>query len=483
MSYSTTPGTGVNNTFPADSVACNWHWFQLIFNSRTLASYWGGQGPASDNIWATNEYMIIYITFSPYTSNSDLPKLENDYIFIQGSYNYRTSGSWNTNIARSLQYTPQALASSASITTLSNNRGAITQFSFTLTSLQTKLGPLNNNYYLLAEFISTSGWTGSNQPFATYTNTNVQTDFVACKCIAGSSPLTTSASSPYVDTICKRRLPTASFGNYAILIGVSAAKNQDLMCFFPEFMITTSTVFRVQFKLIHGDTYPDERLSAATTKYSSKFRIQSNLLNFTTSTPNMNSSYVTSFSSSQSTNFYASTKNVGSSFTNTYTLSGSWGSGLTSPYIYINFMAAGPIPIDAFCSDPTIYLQCRVYKSIVNIVVAQLKLSVSSYSISNGGNPLSYPSSQFSASSAYGASIYVTSGGQWQYTSGLSRSKSSLTPISTNTFLVYSDVYGSSRSSYATNIFFSVNPSGQTLYNYALTGSMMVISWSGLTVT
>jgi len=67
-----------------------------------LASYWGGQGPASDNIWATNEYMIIYITFSPFTGNSDLPKLENDYIFIQGSYNYRLSGGWNTNIARSL---------------------------------------------------------------------------------------------------------------------------------------------------------------------------------------------------------------------------------------------------------------------------------------------------------------------------------------------------------------------------------------------
>lgn len=197
----------------------------------------------------------------------------------------------------------------------------------------------------------------------------------------------------------------------------------------------------------------------------------------------MNSTYVTGFSSSESTNLYASATNVGSTFTGTYTLSGSWGGALSTPFIYINFKSAGPIPINSFCSDPTIFLQCRVYTSLVYIVVAQLKsTSTSSYSISNSGNSLSYPPSQFSLSSNYGATIYVGSS-QWSYSSTISRSKSSLAPISTNSFLVYSDVYGSGRAAYQTNIFFSVNPSGQTLYNYALTGSMMVISLSGQTFT
>ena len=175
---------------------------------------------------------------------------------------------------------------------------------------------------------------------------------------------------------------------------------------------------------------------------------------------------------------------MGSSFTGTYTLSGSWSGALSTPYMYINFKSAGPIPISSFCSDQTIFLQCRVYTSLVYIVVAQLKsTSISSYSISNGGNALSYPPSQFSVSSNYGATIYIGSSGQWSYSSSLGRSQSSLTPISSNSFLVYSDVYGSRRSSYQTNIFISVNPNGQTLYNYALTNSMMVISLGGLTTT
>ena len=59
----------------------------------------------------------------------------------------------------------------------------------------------------------------------------------------------------------------------------------------------------------------------------------------------------------------------------------------------------------------------------------------------------------------------------------------SLAPISDNTFQVYSDKYGSMKSSYDTNIFFVVNLAGQSLFNNAKTGSKMVISWSGLTFT
>jgi hypothetical protein len=116
---------------------------------------------------------------------------------------------------------------------------------------------------------------------------------------------------------------------------------------------------------------------------------------------------------------------------------------------------------------------------LVYVVVAQLKsTSASSFNISNSGATLLYPPSQTSLSN-YGANIYVGVG-NWQYITSLSRSQSSLTPISTaGIFKVYSDKYGSVRVGYNTNLFFSFNPSGQSLFNNFATGSQLVISWSG----
>lgn len=335
---------------------------------------------------------------------------------------------------------------------------------------------------MLAEFLGTSGWTGTGNPFASYTNPNIQSDELACKCISGSSPLTVSASSSIIDTVCKRRVPTGSFTNFAIVVQASASANQDLICFFPEFTISSGMSFNVEFKLVYEDNYPEDR-SSTTTKYSSVYRVQSNTLTFSGSVPDLSNTYASSFSSSEGTNFYSSATNIGSTFSSIYTLSGNWGTNMNTPYIYINFKAAGPIPIYSFCSDTNTYLQCRVYTNKLYLIVAQLKsTSVSSYSLTSGGTSLQYPPAQFSVSSAYGASIYVGSG-NWQRYSSLSRSKSSLAPISSNSFLVFADRYGSRRSSYAANIFFSINPSGQTLYNYALTGSKMVISWSSQTTS
>ena len=115
------------------------------------------------------------------------------------------------------------------------------------------------------------------------------------------------------------------------------------------------------------------------------------------------------------------------------------------------------------------------------VIVAQLKsTSTNTFSISNGGVNLNYPPSQFSSTSMFGANIYIGTD-RWYAYSTRSRSQSSLAPISDNSFLVFSDIYGSKRSNYNTNIFFSINPNGQFLYNNAITGSKMVISWSGLT--
>lgn len=182
-------------------------------------------------------------------------------------------------------------------------------------------------------------------------------------------------------------------------------------------------------------------------------------------------------------NFYASARNVGSSFTGSYSLTGSWGGALSSPYIYINFLSAGPIPITNFCSNLNVFLQCRVYTNYLYLVVAQLKsTSVTSFTLSNSGAALLYPPSQTSLSN-YGANVYVGVG-TWQYSASLSRSQGNLSPISaTGIFNVYADQYGSTKSSYETNLFFSFNPSGQYLYNNIQTGSKLVISWTGITTT
>lgn len=72
--------------------------------------------------------MIFYITIAPHAATADLSNLQHDYIFIQGSYNYRinTATSWTTNIRRSVEYSTLPLATSATISTLTNNRDAVT---------------------------------------------------------------------------------------------------------------------------------------------------------------------------------------------------------------------------------------------------------------------------------------------------------------------------------------------------------------------
>ena len=147
----------------------------------------------------------------------------------------------------------QPLAAGATFSTLSNNINGVTQLSFQVTSLNVNIGPQNTGFSLLVEFIGTSGW---SDPFGTYTNTAITNDYIACKCIAGASPLTVSVSSPLVDASCIRRLPTGSFNNYAILVNFNAQKTQDLICFFPQFRITSSMSFSAEFKLIYGDSYP-----------------------------------------------------------------------------------------------------------------------------------------------------------------------------------------------------------------------------------
>lgn len=91
-----------------------------------------------------------------------------------------------------------------------------------------------------------------------------------------------------------------------------------------------------------------------------------------------------------------------------------------------------------------------------------------------------YPSSQYSDSSLYNGVIYIGTT-QWLYYYTISRSQSNLAPISSNNFRVYSDLYGSSRSTFNNIIIISMGVNGQTLYRYLGTGSKIYITFSGIT--
>ena len=151
MSTTQTPGSGTNNTFDITTKTCNADNIELNLNGRDWKEHWGGNGPASDNTWASTEYLIFYLTIAPDAANADLPNNEHDFIFVQGSCNYKSSSgaAWTTSTMASFDYRGLSLASSATLSTLSNNRGGPTEFSFTLSELTTRTGPLNNNYNIL----------------------------------------------------------------------------------------------------------------------------------------------------------------------------------------------------------------------------------------------------------------------------------------------------------------------------------------------
>jgi hypothetical protein len=75
--------------------------------------------------------------------------------------------------------------------------------------------------------------------------------------------------------------------------------------------------------------------------------------------------------------------------------------------------------------------------------------------------------------------MYVGTG-DWVRSTSFARTQSKLAPISTNSFIVMSDKYGSNRYGYDTNLIISMSTSGQTLYSNFKTGSKIEISFSGI---
>ena len=139
ISTSNTPGTGVNNTVSPDTHGC-YDGKALISYSATatFSEIWGGQGAASDNEWDNNEYIIMYLTIAP-GNDKDLPVYHHEYIYAVGVYrHYLTT---YTPVIRQVDFLPtQELADTATLSTISNNRGGVTELSFELEGLKTSIG-------------------------------------------------------------------------------------------------------------------------------------------------------------------------------------------------------------------------------------------------------------------------------------------------------------------------------------------------------
>lgn len=114
----------------------------------------------------------------------------------------------------------------------------------------------------------------------------------------------------------------------------------------------------------------------------------------------------------ESPNFYQTAVDVGTRFSgSTYTITGTWGSNMNKPFIYLNFFKAGPVPTLAFCSDSNIYSFCRVYTGKLNLIVAQLKsTSINTFSMSKGNTDIFYPNAQFQATSLFNCRVYISNG-------------------------------------------------------------------------
>lgn len=85
------------------------------------------------------------------------------------------------------------------------------------------MGSSLTGYLLLAEFTGSTSWTAANDPFASYVNTVLIEHKIECKCLSAIGSISITTTSPYVDAVCRRRLPVSTgFNAYAILIDFNA---------------------------------------------------------------------------------------------------------------------------------------------------------------------------------------------------------------------------------------------------------------------
>lgn len=478
FSSSSTPGSGVNNTINPDSVSCNDSQIVFYWTNRVFTTIW-----ASTTNWATNQYMIAYITIAP--TSQDFPIDNLDWAPLLGVFSYY-SGGWN-DVTNGIQVintaVPPTLATSATIATTANNRGGTVELSFYLSNLVTNIGT-SSNKILLVDFVGSSGWSaGANDPFSSYSTTD-PVFLIECQCYSGVGPLTLSSTTPFSSVRCYRRLPQSPQNSFAISVEVTVPATQDVTCYFPEFKIaTTGTTIQAEFKVIYGLSFPSYNPGSA--GYGGYYKTLSNTLSLTGTIPDMGVSYVSALNSfSESPNLFASATYVQSTYSNTYIMTITYSSAQNRPYVYINLNAGGPVATTDYCLDTNLFLECRAYKTYTNVLAFRMK-STSVSTITLTVSNVTYPSSQHSDSTKYSVYAYITnSAGQYVYSGTLSgtgrNTKANLVPLAP-TLTVYNDLYGSSKVGYKTTLLITYSMSSQTYYNNYNTGSKTVITFTGIT--
>lgn len=161
------PSTGINNTVVPSTATCNNKQIEIAWNNMVLGNIWSGQTKFN-----TTMYTILYITVAGV--NQDLPIENFDWVVVTGLYAYKSTGAWTNQVRKTDMWntaTNPSLASTATVAVTSLNRGGMVELSFSITNLATSIGS-STNKILLVDFVGSSGWTGANDPLASYSSTD-----------------------------------------------------------------------------------------------------------------------------------------------------------------------------------------------------------------------------------------------------------------------------------------------------------------------
>lgn len=140
--------------------------------------------------------------------------------------------------------------SSTDMGMLSRQSGMETEMYIRMDGFSLNVGPSSGNY-LYVDFTGGS-WSGSNLFKWTYTNETVAQ--VDCKCYVASS-ISINVNTAYLNPNCYRFLGQGYTTNYGIMIEQDVASGQSLMCYFPGYMGSASTV-SAKFRVLNTRTIP-----------------------------------------------------------------------------------------------------------------------------------------------------------------------------------------------------------------------------------
>jgi hypothetical protein len=125
------------------------------------------------------------------------------------------------------------------------------------------------------------------------------------------------------------------------------------------------------------------------------------------------------------------------------------GASLTTPFVYIDFANAGPVPDSSLCSNSINFLECRVYAGITTVLVAKLQGTTSSVPLASSLTTLTYPTAYSSDSTNYTVTVLAGTGSTYSRTASIARTQANLKPIA-NTLSFQRDFYASGKSGYTT---------------------------------